>query len=220
LIALMLPALAVARQTALRTQCAANLRQIGYAFEGYANDNTGWIPRDCTLGRPDRAPWMILIARYFGQRGNPTVEELPKVGLLQCPSHPVQDIPCAYVVNAFAFETAPNWAPDGPVKRTAIARSSELPWVLEAADWFDGTDGTGATGEQGMIFGVQFHDCYAADHLPHMAHHRLSDDRHVKGTANVLFLDSHVSVIHRGELRLEMFDDGVRKRATPYPPTN
>jgi prepilin-type N-terminal cleavage/methylation domain-containing protein len=39
LIALLLPSLAKARESANRVQCASNLRQIGQAFVMYANDN-------------------------------------------------------------------------------------------------------------------------------------------------------------------------------------
>lgn len=215
LIALTVPMLSQARAAAVRTQCAANLRQIGYATEMYAVENGGWIPRDCTIGRPDRAPWMHLISRYLGARKNITTAELWNVKVLQCPSHPVEGIPTGYVINAFAFESSPNWAPDGPIKRTAISRGSVLPWVLEAADEFIGFDSTGEVTQ--MIFGVQFHDVYHAEHLPRMPQQRISDDRHVGRTANVLYFDWHVGVVRRGELKLEQFDDGVRKRATPFP---
>jgi prepilin-type N-terminal cleavage/methylation domain-containing protein len=45
LIALLLPSLAKARESANRVQCASNLRQIGQAFVMYANDNKGSFPR-------------------------------------------------------------------------------------------------------------------------------------------------------------------------------
>lgn len=217
LIALLLPVLNIARATAVRTQCAANLRQIGYAIEIYAIENAGWTPRDCTLGRDDRAPWMMLFARYLGGDKNLVQPQLPEVRVLQCPAHPVENIPTGYVINAFAFETEPNWAPDGPIKRSSVSRPSELPWVLEAADEFVGVDS--ADGESPMIFGVQFHDCYDPEHLPRGSLQRLIDDRHVKRTANVLYFDSHVATIRRGELKLQMFDDGLRKHATPFPET-
>ncbi|MGH7178511.1 MAG: prepilin-type N-terminal cleavage/methylation domain-containing protein [Tepidisphaeraceae bacterium] len=216
LIALLLPALSGARQAALRTQCAANLRQIGYAFESYSIENNGWVPRDCTLGRDDRAPWMLLIAKFIGTKRDAAVSDLPAVRLLQCPSHPAADIPTAYVVNAFAFESAPDWAPDGPIKKSGISHPSDLPWVLEGATEFAGID----SNLQQMIYGVQFHDCYSPTHLPRESEHRLTDDRHNNHTSNVLYLDWHVTAIQRGQLRLDMFDDHVRKRATPFPATN
>lgn len=216
LIALLLPTIQQARRAALRTHCATNLRQIGYAVHQYAADHRGWIPRDTTPGRPDRPPWVLQLAAYLAPNRLLAVDDLPDVRLLQCPSHPVQGIPTGYVVNAFAFESAPDWAPDGPIKIGTISQPSELPWLLEAADSFDGADPTGVVDP---IFGVQFHDAYDPRHLPREPQQRLTDDRHVGSTANVLYLDSHVSLIRRGELTLQRMDDGVRKRATPFPET-
>jgi len=220
LIALLAPAATAARQAAQRTQCSAQLRQIGYAVQSYANDNRGWIPRDCTLGRPDRQPWMIQLAKYLRSgsvRADLTADDLPSFQLLRCPTHPLDGIPTCYVVNAFAFESAPNWSPDGPVKLTRVSRQPELPWVLESAtEYF--TPAPPPETRDGVWF-VQYHDAYAPAHLPDGERHRISDDRHFRRTANVLYLDAHVATIHRGDLKLEQFDDGLRKRATPPPTT-
>ena len=65
LIAMLMPTVQTARESAKRTQCASNLRQLGYAIQSYANDNRGWIPRDATLGHDDRPPWPLLLGRYL-----------------------------------------------------------------------------------------------------------------------------------------------------------
>ncbi|HEY2584882.1 MAG TPA: type II secretion system protein [Tepidisphaeraceae bacterium] len=44
LIAMLLPALRVVRENAQRIKCQANLRQIGFALQMYANSNKGWLP--------------------------------------------------------------------------------------------------------------------------------------------------------------------------------
>jgi prepilin-type N-terminal cleavage/methylation domain-containing protein len=44
LIAMLLPSLKKARETAVRTACASNLRQIHGAVVMYANENRGWLP--------------------------------------------------------------------------------------------------------------------------------------------------------------------------------
>ena len=44
LIGLLLPALARTREEEAKTQCRANLRQLGIAIAGYAADNGGWTP--------------------------------------------------------------------------------------------------------------------------------------------------------------------------------
>ena len=45
LIAILLPALATVRNSAIRTQCANNLRQAHIATMTYATDNANWLPR-------------------------------------------------------------------------------------------------------------------------------------------------------------------------------
>src|SRR5687768_18333012 len=101
LIALFMPVLSAARQSALKTQCSSNLRQIGVAIQLYADANRGWIPRDATLGREDRQPWPLLLGAYLAQNRMLTDEELTGTKVLQCPAHPLIDIPTGYVVNAF-----------------------------------------------------------------------------------------------------------------------
>src|SRR4051812_32240613 len=44
LVAMLLPALRKARQSAITASCLSNLRQIGMAFHMYANENHGWLP--------------------------------------------------------------------------------------------------------------------------------------------------------------------------------
>ena len=44
LIALLLPALARAREQGKAVKCASQLRQLGQAIQSYANFNRGWIP--------------------------------------------------------------------------------------------------------------------------------------------------------------------------------
>ena len=44
LMAIVMPTLRIARETAQRVTCQSNLRQIGFAFLSYANDNRGSMP--------------------------------------------------------------------------------------------------------------------------------------------------------------------------------
>src|SRR5262245_2029090 len=64
LIALLLPAVQAARESARRTQCSNNLKQIGLAIQSY-HDNTKYLP-------PSRiadhwATWAVLILPYMEQ---------------------------------------------------------------------------------------------------------------------------------------------------------
>jgi prepilin-type N-terminal cleavage/methylation domain-containing protein/prepilin-type processing-associated H-X9-DG protein len=212
LIAILLPSLSNARAAAIRTQCASQFRQLGIAVQLYANTNAGWIPRDCTLGRPDRQPWMLQLAQQLDGGRDLPESALPDFRPLQCPSHPLTGrIPTTYVVNAFAFETQPSWAPDGPVKLTAVRNPSTIVWLAEASNVFDP--------DEFMIYEPRFADVYAPDHLPRQPRQRIADDRHANLSANVLHLDGHVQTIRIGFFTLEMFDDGLRTRATTPPPT-
>jgi prepilin-type N-terminal cleavage/methylation domain-containing protein len=66
LAALLLPALAAAREKGRRAVCLSNLRQVGIAVHGYANDNDGRIP----YGPP--APPFTSPADFYPSTGAPT----------------------------------------------------------------------------------------------------------------------------------------------------
>ena len=60
LIAMLLPALNRARESAKQTQCMSNLRQIGMAFVMYENENNGYFPADAPNNKeqgPDFIYW-------------------------------------------------------------------------------------------------------------------------------------------------------------------
>jgi prepilin-type N-terminal cleavage/methylation domain-containing protein len=79
LIAMLLPVLRLARESAHRTKCAAQLRQIGYAFQMYANSNKGWLPawsgwHTWPPGQPDDTEgpaWTIEMIPYLGDPDSP-----------------------------------------------------------------------------------------------------------------------------------------------------
>lgn len=99
LIALLVPTLARARQQAVRTKCAANLRQAAIAFQGYLVESRGmmfWRGEDVSLDGMDWYVWGGQEAgnRNTGQAGlfnrfqprplNPHVKQAIKV--FQCPA--------------------------------------------------------------------------------------------------------------------------------------
>jgi prepilin-type N-terminal cleavage/methylation domain-containing protein len=79
LTAVLLPAARMARESARRTKCAAQLRQIGYAFQMYANSNNGWLPawsgwHTWPPGQPDDTigpAWTIEMIPYLGTPDSP-----------------------------------------------------------------------------------------------------------------------------------------------------
>jgi prepilin-type N-terminal cleavage/methylation domain-containing protein len=55
---LLFPVLAQARETANRTQCLSNLRQLAIGFTMYLNENGGRFPRPAQLNRPQPEDWI------------------------------------------------------------------------------------------------------------------------------------------------------------------
>jgi prepilin-type processing-associated H-X9-DG protein len=104
LIALLLPAVQMAREAARRTQCRNNLKQIGLAMHNY-HDAWGSFPPVATYdaaGRP-LLSWRVLLLPYLDEQGLysqfqlaepwdslhnlPLASQVPQV--FRCPSHPM-----------------------------------------------------------------------------------------------------------------------------------
>ncbi len=87
LIAILLPSLAKARQSARRTACASNLRQVGVAFSLYLIDSKGVYP--APVADPVSASPLIWL--WMGRGWRPVLEKyLPRgsanAGVFWCPS--------------------------------------------------------------------------------------------------------------------------------------
>lgn len=73
LIALLLPALGAARNTARDMNCLANLRQFGIGFHGYAIDHKDSLPYGIRFAADGSGDWMVFITGYFSNQ-NATYE--------------------------------------------------------------------------------------------------------------------------------------------------
>ena len=81
---MLLPALQQARERGRHSTCANNLKQIGSAFQFYANDNKGWMPRFIQ----NRELWYDL-AQYLNIRTDETKKQINayvKAPVTVCPS--------------------------------------------------------------------------------------------------------------------------------------
>ncbi|MFO7975214.1 MAG: DUF1559 domain-containing protein [Candidatus Hydrogenedentota bacterium] len=96
LAAILLPALARAREAARRASCANNLKQMGLVFKMYANESKGEKfppmkrvhPSGCDLAWQDRTDSVVNKNHLFPD--GPTIypEYLTDVNVMQCPSDP------------------------------------------------------------------------------------------------------------------------------------
>lgn len=216
-LAWLLPAVANMRGAAERTVCASNMRQIGQALFMYSNDNSGWIPRGTAGWTPQFGKWALLIQPYLNK---PTVAEdqLYRVPVFQCPSHPRRDMPTGFVINGFHVDPLPLSIQPGPTRLVAIRRASELGLLFDAHNDFRLHNQNDPPEADGML-DIMLHDINDISQLPDGYAHRVSDDRHVGRTANVLFFDGHVGVVHKGEITEKMLDDGIRTypNGVPFP---
>ncbi len=91
LVAIMLPALAKAREAARASVCGSQLKQTSLAFEMYRNDFEGYYPSistELTIGDRDSAVrWTVLLRRYLSDSS--TGNRISQSGILHCPTVPM-----------------------------------------------------------------------------------------------------------------------------------
>lgn len=111
LVALLLPAIQQAREAARRTQCAANLKQIGLALNNHESAYQRFpanLRTNVTTANPNgfRQGWMLFILPYIEQNGiydqynfdvgwnnlENTTTTKTKISTFTCPSNPIPDI--------------------------------------------------------------------------------------------------------------------------------
>lgn len=98
LLSVMLPALGHARTVSARTMCSANLRQLGHAWQTYAQDTNRFPasrgPLDWAWGGaefvgPDRTPVLSAerpLNRFVGTKADESAADAGKVSIFRCPS--------------------------------------------------------------------------------------------------------------------------------------
>jgi len=185
LIAMLLPALANARESAKTIRCSSNLRQIGQAFYSYSVQFKGELPTPSGwhVYPPDSSPedqagltaWTVQLAPFIGQN--------PDSPIYDCPSFP-QDTPLNYFLEA-------RWASlhgRQNIKVTDVSHPSEFILSGEATN----------PAEYSPPFGVSPHTTHDSDPDDAVFKMILFADEpnglniHRAGN-NVLFLDGHVS---------------------------
>jgi prepilin-type processing-associated H-X9-DG protein/prepilin-type N-terminal cleavage/methylation domain-containing protein len=91
LVAMLLPTVSNMRKAARSAQCVSNLRQVGVALNGYANDNGGRYPK-IHGKKSGETIWMSKAAPYAGMPEDSIgAAPLPRsAGVFVCPEFPAQ----------------------------------------------------------------------------------------------------------------------------------
>lgn len=200
LAAMLLPALAKAKETAKKASCISNLHQMGLSLIMYADDNDGKI------ARADAPFWYQVLATSLGANSSANFD---KAKVLICPAYPRPDpkypgqsqLVC-YMVNGWSF-TGPGdttgFQLSGGGKITSIQRPTDTIYLADAEDGTDILPITSITQTQD----IDDYDVWQASHLPYNAsgipnpkngdilnNRRVAISRHGKSDA-LLFFDAH-----------------------------
>lgn len=84
LVAMLLPAVGRARESARKTACLNNLRQMGAAFSMYANDHGDHLPLILGGAPPPNDLWYHALASYIASKD--IAANWPPGGVYRCPS--------------------------------------------------------------------------------------------------------------------------------------
>jgi prepilin-type processing-associated H-X9-DG protein len=201
LIAILVPVAVGARRSAKRTECQANLRQVTSALLSYQAES-GWLPRHAYFSSTGDDVWIAQVAPYLGVATGFDWPDLRQVKVQRCPAHPLQEIPSAYNINAFAFETREDWKPSPMIPAGSVRRPTEVYLLLEGADAYGSN-----TGPWDDILVEDRHSLYG----PNTLATRTNFARHGRGS-NIGFADGHVAWTAAGEFVFDQLDDGVRER--------
>jgi len=189
LAAMLLPALAKAKDRAKAINCLSNLKQMGLGMMLYEGDSGGLIPRG------NEPYWWEVFGKPVGMTSRSNAP------IYLCPSFPNKAFPTkkqlvCYVVNSWS--SSPSRTEDsGLMKMSTFQRPADTIYLVdnEDASWRPVITDLLATGEL-------FHDVWQADHLAYLpsgstkvlsGNRRVAAARHAGKGANSLFVDGHAA---------------------------
>ena len=189
LAAMLLPALAKAKEAGRKANCLSNLHQMGIGLLMYADDSNGIIPRG------NEPLWFQVLSPNLGVR---STNEFRKVRVYTCPSYPDKRQLICYVDNAWQFSSPTDqvgFELNGLSKISRIRRPSDTVYLAdnEYGSWRPIiTDLT-------IIGSDELNDVWNPAHLPYASggrtlnpERRVAMARHGQGVA-LLFFDSHAA---------------------------
>lgn len=191
LVGLLVPALGSARESANRTSCRNNLKQIGVVLLNHANDNNGNLITDG-----------VLSAQGYRQGEHPFRDHVAKLGELGYLKDPQLLICPSDKVDGPAGQRKPVKVAKGLAKADLGSGVGTISYMYIAGYKLGGKeDGTVApllTDESNE----KDDGAARADDMPDIK----SDDNHGDGYRNVLYLDGHVKAIDDPDAANKIFD--------------
>ncbi|MFI5382499.1 MAG: prepilin-type N-terminal cleavage/methylation domain-containing protein [Tepidisphaerales bacterium] len=207
LIAILLPALNVAKRQANTVKCSANLRTIGQIMQLYASEYKGKVPRNYEYDAQYQQG-MIFWAEAFGKylkkdfpslhpnisatRDDTMLPYLKQIKVYQCPATPNEQQVVSYCANGWPLtDLATATGSEPALIVTKIKQASELIYLVEAH----------ATNLETNRF--HYYDIIRMDNLPMVPGTpptvntantvRISQDNRHGGQANILYIDGHAA---------------------------
>jgi prepilin-type N-terminal cleavage/methylation domain-containing protein/prepilin-type processing-associated H-X9-DG protein len=202
LIAILLPALNRARESARSVQCLSNLRQLGLAFTMYTNEHKGRFPFHADIGGQWPEDWIhwqaarnlnnSSVAKFIGQRNL-------SPALFRCPSDDVEVRP-RILTEAYRYSYTFNLllAGNGPNAKLTMARvrNASAKMMLIEEDDASLDDGNWHP----LLVGTSIENFISIRHDRRRAGRDTStsaDPRHLDYKGNIAFCDGHSEPITR-----------------------
>jgi prepilin-type N-terminal cleavage/methylation domain-containing protein/prepilin-type processing-associated H-X9-DG protein len=200
LISILLPSLARARKAAASTVCLSNLRQLGMAFQVYANDNKYTFPLSRGGGGPSE--WINFPSTWNTANRQLTDSAIaPYIGgfnerLLQCPNDPL-NFPFAY----YRWSYAMNTLMEG-IRLSKIQNPSEKMLLIHDDMRNDGRYW------HWVYAGAYFDRISHEDDITISAEHELnlSHPSQVRGAGNAMFADGHAARVPRSWSNMDEYN--------------
>ena len=216
LAAMLLPALAKAKEAGKRAQCLNNLHQMGLSLIMYADDNNGFA------ARADSPHWYQVLTPTLGVSSSTNFSH---VQIFTCPSYPNpeprypgQEQLICFVVNGWTFSSSDDQTGSqlsGMAKMNTIQRPVD---TIYLADREDGTDYGPITAADPMQW-ADYYDVWSSDHLPYRANgtvnprtgagtssRRVAINRHGKGS-DLLYFDAHAEMKKARQITVDDWRD-------------
>jgi prepilin-type N-terminal cleavage/methylation domain-containing protein/prepilin-type processing-associated H-X9-DG protein len=213
LLGILLPSLAHARELARRVACAANTRSLGLALSYYTNDSDEWLPAAEPSDRAEISPlhWFmnekfldgVDVSLEYAGDGSLIGPASKRGSVLTCPSHD----------KAMSTRPMPTFSPESKDRDYGLSYG------------MNGTFGLGGRPDQTEYrrlteFEIPSSVCALADSWGHwqsqgvIFYRACVEDnltyRHL-GTANVVYLDSHVQFVRPEDVPM-----GMSNRFEPF----